>query len=65
MRSRTKRIRLRIDLALTPADGPPSSRRRQPLVPPAGPTPDRLRPTLLAPDRDGSARLAAQGARGD
>ena len=66
MRLMTNRTRLRIDLALAEADDPPSPTaapaRRQLLAPPAPDSgSDRARPTLLAPGREQSARLASPG----
>jgi hypothetical protein len=60
----TNRIRLRIDLALAHLDESPSIEpgptRRQLLAPPIQPrTADRSRPTLLAPERDLSARFGS------
>jgi len=60
----TNRMRLRIYLALAHLDESPSVEpgptRRQLLAPPPGPRgPDRSRPTLLAPERDLSARVAS------
>jgi hypothetical protein len=63
MRTKTKRIQLRIELALATEDDPRPSRRRQLLAPPADATPGRERPSLLAPVREVSARLAAEGTR--
>jgi hypothetical protein len=65
MRTTTKRIRLRIDLALASPDDPRPSRRRRPLTPPADSVPGRARSTLLVPGGDGPAPLTAPAARTD
>jgi hypothetical protein len=65
----TNRIRLRIDLALAHLDESPSVEpgptRRQLLAPPTEPrASDRPRPTLLAPEREISARFGSSDTPG-
>jgi hypothetical protein len=65
MRTRTKRIQLRIDLALADPAGPRATRRRERLTPSGDSAPLRERPTLAAPERQVSARSAVPAGRID
>ncbi len=65
MRTRTKRIHLRIALALADPAEPRSTRRRERLTPSSDSAPVRERPTLAAPGRQVPARPAAPAGRID